>query len=294
MFHYIPLKNRHIFNVTGEDSAHFLQGLLTNDIRRTSPTTSIYACMLTPQGKYLYDFFISPWEGGYMLDAGTSNPEALLAKLKMYKLRSKVEISHLPSHQAVALLGKPLCEAVLGNTLADQGVVYYIDPRHTALGGRAVIAQNNLDPWCKEKGFSKGEYDTYDHLRLSLGVPDAVRDLVAEASFPLAFDMERLHAIDFNKGCYVGQEVTARSKYRGSVKKSLYVVESTMPLPPYSTPITTNGKKIGEMLSSQDMIGLALLREEGLEESAPNYPILAGDVVVRLKAIHSHVERPVF
>lgn len=265
MTHNTLLPDRSIFTISGEEAAHFLQGLITNDIKKATGTQAIYACMLTPQGKYLCDFFIILWQGCYFLDVGTPDPAALLRKLTLYKLRSKVEIQHVSSHYQVAALAEALP--------SSHDTICYADPRHPALGFRAIAQSGIL-------GLPDAP-QAYETLRLSLGIPDGLRDLVAEESFPLTFNLEAFHAIDFKKGCYVGQEVTARTKYRGSVKKGLFRLTATSPLPAYGTPIMAGTVKLGELLSSQGNIGLALIRLEEWEKHKGE-KVRVGEVEVTL------------
>lgn len=292
MTHYIPLVHRHVFSVSGDDASHFLQGLMTNDISKVTEKCAIYACMLTPQGKYVCDFFISQWQGQYFLDIGTNDSEAILRKLTMYKLRAKVDIRDVTDNYAViALIDENIAEAmtlqaVEGYTSSNTEAVTFIDPRIRAIGARAIVRNTAFSHWIEVHHLTPGQVDQYEVLRLSLGVPDGIRDLVPEDSFPLTFNLEAYHAIDFKKGCYIGQEVTARSKYRGSLKKGLFRVKASAPLPEYGSIITAGKVKLGEMLSSHGTIGLALVRLEEWESAGrEKNPLKAGDIAIQLQPV---------
>ncbi len=256
---YIPLTDRGLLAIEGEDARTFLQGLITNDIGKVSSTQSIYACMLSPQGKFLFDFFIAEINGKLVLDCYEGQKEALKKRFTMYKLRSKVTISDMSNeYEVVALLAddavltREKMEKRLGFTQTICKGVIFMDPREIALGARAFIERENHYKAFLGKEFTEGNRKIYEHLRISLLVPDGTVDLVPEGSFPLHHRMEEIHAIDYQKGCYVGQEVTARTKHRGVIRKTIYKVKGNQPsLPKPGTPITAaENKTVGELRSS--------------------------------------------
>lgn len=248
----IPLSGRSVLQVAAADSMTFLQSLITNDIHKATQDHAIYACMLTPQGKFLFDFFICRHEEPFWLDCAASRIEDLKKRLAMYKLRSKVDISDISDRYEVIASSEPLPDAA----------VSFADPRTEKLGFRAIVPRGSIPQWI-------GTIEDYERLRISLRIPDGEKDLIPEKHFPLHFRMEEINAIDYNKGCYVGQEVTSRTKHLGVIRKSLYTVEGKGPLPPIGTPITSEGRQVGELRSSIGNLGLALLEVEAVENMNP-------------------------
>ncbi|PCI47190.1 MAG: hypothetical protein COB49_07585 [Alphaproteobacteria bacterium] len=232
----IPLSDRAIITICGPDRKHFLQGLITNDIEKISETSALYAAMLTPQGKYLHDFFISEMGDTLYLDGERDRLPDLFRRLMMYKLRADVDITDCSDKYTI--LSSP-------NRLTD-GLVCYADPRHPQMGFRTIqtIMDDKTD-------------DEYDRLRLALGLPDGSRDFHIDRTLILEGNMEQLNGVDFDKGCYVGQEVTARMKYRASLKKRLLPVNVDGDLPERGTAITDDtGKKIGDIRSGRDNMAI--------------------------------------
>jgi hypothetical protein len=196
---WIVRLDRAIVQVTGPDAAAFLQGLISNDIGRAQAGALAYAFLLSPQGKYLFAFFIRAVDGGYQLDVAQEDGAALAAKLKQYKLRAKVEIGLREDLTVVALgSGASLPEALP-------------DPRSPVLGSRATVALDGAE--------DIGDFD-YESMRIVTGVPDH-HDFVRDQSFLLECNGEELNAVAFRKGCYVGQELTARMKHRGTARRRI-------------------------------------------------------------------------
>ncbi|MGE0755232.1 MAG: folate-binding protein YgfZ [Alphaproteobacteria bacterium] len=267
---YTQLSGRGLLKISGSDALSFLQGLVTQDVRLLEKGQPAYAALLTPQGKYLHDFFLYPHNGAILLDGEKNRFADLAARLKLYKLRSDVTMEELPeSLGVVASWGEQSSENL------------FKDPRMLELGYRlAGDVQKNLD-WCKAQGYEQATYETYDAMRLELGVPDGSRDMIPEKSFMLECGMDKLHAISFDKGCYVGQEVTARSKFRGQVRKSLYVVRTDGALlPEPGTAITLDDREIGQMRSHNGRVGLAMLRMEIPETT--HGPLMAGGILLHV------------
>ena len=282
--HYIPLETRGVLQITGDDAHIFLQGLITNNIEWVTSKRSIYACLLTPQGKYLYDFFISAVSGGFLLDIHRASRGAMLQTLKRYKLRSKVELQDVsdsyrvvafPEKDAIAALG---LQQDAGNASFTGGGVFYVDPRYAPLGVRAILSHDTNIP----DGFLLGELSGYEALRVKCGVPDGVKDMVSEKDFPMQFGFDALHAIDFNKGCYVGQEVTARTKHRGGIRKMPVKVTASQSLPECGSTLTIEDKIIGTLLSSSGNLGIAQIQKEAWEKY-PEHKASCSGIDVELK-----------
>lgn len=285
---YVALEDRGVVSLTGEDTIDFLQGLISNDVSQVTADRSIYATLLTPQGKFLFDFIISAWPGGVLLDVEAGRRADLIKRLTMYKLRSKVEIADLSDTHAVfaafggadpaPALGLP-AEAGVARPL-DDGVAL-VDPRMGELGVRIIAPADAAKPVLEEAGFSAGGAEDYERHRLALGVPDGGRDIVADKSFLLESNVEELNGISFDKGCFVGQELTARTKHRGVVRKRIFQVQCDGPLPQAGTAIMRGEVEAGTMRSGIDHMGLALLRLEHVEAATESgEPLTAGDTKV--------------
>lgn len=249
---YSPLPSRAVLRLSGDDTLNFLQGLVTNDVLRLPKEKVQYAAMLTPQGKFLHGFFLFWHDGAVLVDVDNMRAVDLLQRLKLYRLRSRVAMELMPETVQVAALWHED-----GLLPVPEGVIAVADPRNPQLGYRVV---GDIQAWAH--GVPVVDAAAYDAMRLSLGVPDESRDLTPEKSFVLPFGFEFLHAVDFRKGCYVGQEVTARSKHLGTLRKFMYVVKSEddVNLPAMGTVLYCDGEAVGEMLSSRDCVGLAMLQ----------------------------------
>lgn len=267
----VLLDNRSVIGVSGPDVRIFLQGLISNDINKVTPTRAIYAALLTPQGKFLYDFFIAELDQGFALDCEAGRAADLLKRLTMYRLRSKVELSDRTSQLRVAAIFGDGAAAALGlsgepgTAKALSGGIGFVDPRLAAMGARAILPAVSAADALISLGLRPATIEDYHRHRLALGVPDGSHDVAVDKSFLLESNFEELNAIDFNKGCYVGQELTARTKYRGAVRKRLFRVDVEGPLPPPGTPIMLGDKEAGTMRSGLERTGIALLRLEDVE-----------------------------
>lgn len=268
---YIPLAHRAVIKISGNDAATFLQGLITNDIHKATEQNPLYALMLTPQGKYLYDFFIAKRDGEYFLDVSSTYKNDIIKRLSMYKLRSDVAISDISTqYECAILMGEALTKEIDNDEKGSirpfcKGTAY-IDPRNPQLGARAFIERENHYQSFEAKEFSAADISTYEEARISLAIADGDHDMISGESFPLDFGMDTLGAIDFKKGCYVGQEVTARVHHKSSPKKAIYRVRSVAGnLPQAGTAISYDGKKLGELRSAIEKNGLALLRKDDVK-----------------------------
>jgi folate-binding protein YgfZ len=288
---YVILADRGVLAVGGADRHAFLQGLISNDIEQVGPGQAIYAAFLTPQGKYLHDFFIIEHGSALLLDCEAARRDDLLRRLKLYRLRSKISLDDATGRFAVAALigeGVPASLGVpaeAGRAAAFAGGVAFIDPRLPALGARVILPRQpddtaaavTIETQLGQLGFVALGAADYDRLRLDQGVPDGSRDLPIEKAILLENNLDELNAISWSKGCYMGQELTARTRYRGLVRKRLMPVTVDGPLPAAGTPVTVAGHEIGEMRSGADGRALALLRvEETVHALVEGMPLLAG------------------
>ena len=289
MAKFVLLEERSIIAVGGPEARAFLQGLISNDVNKVTAGRAVYAALLTPQGKFLHEFFIAELDGTLLLDCEAARAADLLKRLTLYRLRSKVELKDRAADFRVAAVFGTDAAAALG--LGDEagaakplsGGVAFIDPRLATMGARAVLPAATASEALAALGLEAAAQEDYHRHRLALGVPDGSKDVAVDKAFLLESNFEELNAIDFKKGCYVGQELTARTKYRGVVRKRLFKVAIEGPLPEPGTPIMRGDKEAGTMRSGLDHAGIALLRLEDVEAAAASgEPLTAGSA--RLKA----------
>jgi folate-binding protein YgfZ len=261
----ILLEDRAVIALAGPEARAFLQGLITNDVEKIAPGRAIYAALLTPQGKILFDFLIAEGDGALLLDCSADRRDALAKRLSIYRLRAKVEIE--ARDQLAVLVG-------LTGAPAARGVTFE-DPRLAALGHRSIGARAEMP----QTAASAAAYHAH---RLALGVPEGA-DFGVDKMFALDGDLDELHAIAFDKGCYVGQELTARMKHRGTARKRLLPIATAdgSSLPAHDTSVTANGVGIGEITSNHGGGGFALTRLDRLDE-ARDAPLLADGKAVIL------------
>lgn len=274
---YVVLQDRGLITIGGADRADFLQGLISNNIRQVTADRAIWAALLTPQGKYLHDFFVTELDGVYLLDCEADRLMDLGQRLSRYKLRAEIDLGMAEDKVVAAIYGAGAetsfgLSGTPGTAAAFGGGLVYVDPRLAAMGARAVLPRQTAEAELQGADLSSGSHEVYDAHRLALGVPDGCRDLVIEKSILLESNFDELNGVDWEKGCFMGQELTARTKYRGLVKKRLVPVAIDGAPPPPGTPILCEGKEAGEMRSARDNAGLALMRLEYIDRG------LAGDV----------------
>ena len=270
-FHLPP--DRAVIAIAGEDRQAFLQGLISNDTAKISDQRAIYATLLTAQGRFLFDLFIVERDGRYLVDCTAARRAELVKRLSMYRLRSKVSISDAGAEWCPALLfGDGAVAAVglgaeAGRAASFGGGVAYVDPRLSDLGVRLMLPRAHArEQVAALQAAEDADGAAYHRLRIALGVPDAERDLTPEKSILLENGFEELNAIDWDKGCYMGQELTARTRYRGLVRKRLMPVRIEGAAPPPGTPLLLGGQEMGELrgVSADGTVGLAMVRLEAL------------------------------
>lgn len=278
------LENRGLIRARGPDTRTFLQGLISNDVNNVSPSQAIYAAFLTPQGKYLYDFFVAEIDGTLYLDCEAARLDEFLKRLKMFKLRADVDLSDASDQMTVAVIFGDGAAASCGlaetpgTATGFAGGVAYTDPRLAAAGVRTVLPAAGAADALAASGAQTSTPENYDAHRLALGLPDGSRDMVIDKAILLESGFEELNGVDWNKGCYMGQELTARTKYRGLVKKRLLAVAVDGPLPEPGTQVTAGGKDAGEIRSGRDGRAIALLK---LEAVANGEELTAGNATLR-------------
>jgi folate-binding protein YgfZ len=285
---YTILEHRAVLTLAGPDVRSFLQGIVSNDVERVSTDRALWSAFLTPQGKFLHEFFLVERPSGedgdtlLWLDCEAERRADLLRRLKMYKLRAKVELGDAAEDLVVAALFGPGVRQTLGLDNGDPGRaadflggVAFLDPRLSDLGGRALLPRDGAAQALQDAGFAAAGLAAYDGLRIGLGVPDGSRDLEVEKSLLMESGFDELNGLDWDKGCYMGQELTARTRYRGLVKKRLLPVEIDGPVPGPGTLVRAGELEAGVLRSTANGRGLALLRVAQLGEDAP--PLTAGE-----------------
>jgi folate-binding protein YgfZ len=251
---YTLQPHRSVIALSGPDRAEFLQGLISNDTAKVGPGRPIWAALLTPQGRFLNDMFVvEDGSGTFLLETERERAPALARKLKMYTLRSKVTVEDRSDAMEVAVVFGPGADKVL----PVAGATAFVDPRLPELGVRVLAPAGQT---AKLLGLPEAPIAEYEVLRLKLGVPDGSRDLPVEKALLLESGFDELHGVDWQKGCYMGQELTARTKYRGLIKRRLFPVQIEGALPPPGTPIEHNGKEVGEIRSGSGDRALAMLQ----------------------------------
>jgi folate-binding protein YgfZ len=279
---YTDLSARGVLEIAGADRVAFLQGLVSNDVAKVTAEQAIHAALLTAQGRYLFDFFIVGLGDALYLDTEAARLPDLQKKLSMYKLRSKVTIADASSRFIVAA-GFGGAEETAGAVKPFAGGVFYVDPRLAAMGVRFLLPRDTGLAAIADAGFTATDEAAYDLHRLTLGVPDGSRDLPIEKALLLESGFDELNGIDWKKGCYMGQELTARTKYRALIKKRLMPVTIEGPLPAPGTPVTLDGAEAGEIHSGRDNRALALLRLDAVEAAEKGAALLAGSAKIFAK-----------
>jgi folate-binding protein YgfZ len=245
---FFTLPHRGLIHVEGNDRFSFLQKLITNDLGTLREGHVLYACLLTPQGKFLHDFFIHDTGAAYLLDCeGGPRAQDLYKRLNLYRLRADIQISveeNVPVYAG----------------FSDRPDHAFIDPRHESMGWRSFQKPVNM---------TLGAFNIWDMRRIKLCVPDGSRDLTPDISTLAEGRIDQLNGVSYDKGCYVGQELTARMHYRGLSKKHLYTVQATSgPLAAHGTPLKAGTQVIGEMRSSCGPVGLAALKDSEIAKKS--------------------------
>ncbi len=255
------LSNRSLLKLSGKDTFEFLQNLISNNLKPLSETKVVYSALLTPQGKFLQDFFVISWKGDIYLDCLKDSSPDLIRRLTMYKLRADCTITDVSSDLAISALydgAKDDFPQTTGDATGDETYFLYADPRLKELGYR-IIETADSDFANALPGIKTAPIEDYTALRLSLGVPEGGTDIQPEKNFLLEANFEELNGVSFSKGCYIGQELTARTKYRAKIKKRLFAFRYDGKIKA-GDPIRFNDKEIATVSSFQAPYGLAFTR----------------------------------
>jgi folate-binding protein YgfZ len=271
------LPDRGVLKVVGDDAGKFLNGLLTADINKVTPGAAAFAALLTPQGKIMVDMIVTAAAaedgGGFFLDCPRALASALADKLTFYRLRAKITIEDLSAGLGVM--------AIWDGARETEYALCYPDPRLPELGMRAMLPPEGANEAAADLGAALVDAQDYDAYRITLGVPRGGADFMYGDTFPHEAEMDQLGGVDFDKGCYVGQEVVSRVQHRASARTRVVPVEYELtPMP--GLPVMAGEKEVGMLGSSAGGRGLALLRlDRAADAKAAGTPLTAGGIEVR-------------
>jgi hypothetical protein len=273
------LPDRSVVKVSGEDARSFLNGLVTTDLTELKPGFGRFGALLTPQGKITTDFLITEASaghgGGFLLDVPRALAQALAAKLGFYRLRAKVAVENLTENLGVlaAWDGEPATKPDLA----------FADPRLPALGWRILVPEELKQKVADLIGADLVDAAAYEAHRIAAGVPRGGLDFTYGDAFPHETNMDRLHGVDFDKGCYVGQEVVSRMQHRGTARTRTVKVILEGPSPEVGATILAGDKPVGTIGSTSGQNGLALVRTDRVVDALDaGLPLTAGGLGIRL------------
>jgi folate-binding protein YgfZ len=273
------LPDRGAVKVSGEDARNFLNGLITTDVARLEAGTGRFGALLTPQGKIIVDFLITEASagngGGFLIDCPRALAPELARKLGFYKLRAKVAVEDLSDGLGVI--------AAWDGDFTMKPDLAFPDPRAPSLGWRILAPEELKQKVADLIGAELVDSAAYDAHRIASGVPRGGLDFIYGDAFPHETNMDRLHGIDFDKGCYVGQEVVSRMQHRGTARTRTLRVTLDGPRPEPGTAILAGDKPVGTMGSAADRKGLALIRTDRVADAlGAGLPLTAGGLAIHL------------
>lgn len=273
------LPDRGVIKVAGEDARNFLNGLITTDLDKLKPGLGRFGALLTPQGKIIVDFLITEAPaghgGGFLIDCPKALADGLATKLKFYKLRAKVTVDNLSNDLGVL--------AAWDGQLAAQPDLAFADPRNAELGTRILIPEDLKQKLSDLIGAELVDAADYEAHRIALGVPRGGLDFMYSDAFPHETNMDRLAGVDFDKGCYVGQEVVSRMQHRGTARTRSVKVLLEDSSPEAGVSVMAGDKSVGTMGSSAQGKGIALVRIDRVADALDaGQPLTAGGVALKL------------
>ncbi|MDE2578718.1 MAG: folate-binding protein YgfZ [Hyphomicrobiales bacterium] len=261
------LQDRSIVAVDGPEARSFLQGLVTCDMNKVSPHQAAFGALLTPQGKILFDFLVIEQEGRFLFDVARDRFVDFAKRLGFYKLRAKASVNPEPALAVVAFWG--------ADAPPPEGLAVYDDPRNAALGQRAIMTVDRAQAYAHQEG-------AYEAHRIACATPRGGVDFLYGDAFPQEANMDLLHGVAFDKGCYVGQEVVSRMHHRATARKRIVAVAVAGKAPPPGAEIRAGDAVIGALGAVAGGRGLAMVRLDRLAD-AGDAPLEAGEA--RLTAI---------
>jgi folate-binding protein YgfZ len=254
----ILLEDRGLISITGEDSKNFLQNIITNDVEKVSTSNSIFSALFTPQGKYLFEFFLLLTKEGFLLDCDNKFTNEIIAYLSKYKLRSKIEIKDISTNHVIGLISLEKFTEIQNNENKNTDTIVYrdspvfIDPRNKKLGARILSTLEKLHLTIKKLDLKITKAENYFIDAHALGIPIKGVENLKEQLFGLEANFEELKAIDFKKGCYVGQENTARMKLKNKLRRRLLPIKFDQELS-IGDELKYNNITIGKVLINKPM-----------------------------------------
>ena len=258
----IILKDRDIISISGSDSASFLQNVITNDIDQLNELNSLYSALLTPQGKYLHDFFVLKHEKNYLIDCESEATENLLSCFQKYKLNANIEFKNITSDNSVAIITYKKFQQIQKNDIVD---IVFSDPRTNLMGARIISKLEKLNLAIKKLGLKLTDQEQYFEIAHALGLPIKGLKKLQNQIFALELNFEEEKGIDFKKGCYIGQENTSRMKVGNKLRKRLFPLKTSNELKNGSE-IFFKNKVIGKvMISKPKAFGLIKLYDPNIE-----------------------------
>jgi len=260
---YVYLKNSKFISISGNDKNDFLQGLITNDINKCTKDNPIYSCMLTPQGKFLADFFIFNYEKKFLIEIHNEFVNRFIDKLKIYKLKSDIHINKENFVSLYVLSDKKEIKF-------KENIILFNDPRKNNLGIKIILKENQLKKIVKDNNLKEIEFIKYREILIKNLIPYSPEDLDENKSLLLENNFQNINAIDWDKGCYVGQEITARMQYRALLKKRIYVLKIKSGQIDIGDKLINNDLEIGTVISKTDHYLLAMLKINLAEKSIKN------------------------
>jgi folate-binding protein YgfZ len=277
------LPDRGVIKVSGADARGFLNNLVTSELEQVKPGIGRFGALLTPQGKIVADFLITeaPGDdgGGFLIDCAAALAQGLADKLGFYKLRAKVAVENLSDRLGVLAVWD-------GEPAAMPGPAF-VDPRDARLGWRILVPAQLAQKAARLIGAETAGIAAYDAHRIARGVPRGGLDFSYGDAFPHETNMDRLNGVDFDKGCYVGQEVVSRMQHRGTARTRIVRLILDGARPEAGVEIRAGDKPVGTMGSSTDGVGLALIRlDRAADALNAAVPLMAGGIVVRLAEPH--------
>ena len=268
------LKDRGLLYIQGDDVKEFLQNIISNDIHKVTDSFSCYASLLTPQGKYLFDFILLKHKKGYFIDCNKKQINQLYEHLNLYKLRSKVEILNLSNEFVVAAISREKFLSIensrdeAGFTIKYREDPIFLDPRNKELGARLVVNLEKLYLSVKKLELKSSEGNEYYNFSHKLGIPQLDNDKLQNKLFGIECNFDELNGLDFKKGCYVGQENTARIKLRNKLTKRIMPIQTVQGKVEVDENIYINDENIGKILINNNYpFGLIKFKNDSIDFS---------------------------
>ena len=268
------LEDRGLLYIQGDDVIEFLQNIISNDINKVTDIFSCYASLLTPQGKYLFDFIVLKHKKGYFIDCNKKQINQLYEHLNLYKLRSKVEILNLSNEFVVAAISREKFLSIensrdeAGFTIKYREDPIFLDPRNKELGARLVVNLEKLYLSVKKLELKSSEIDEYYNFSHKLGIPQLDNDKLQNKLFGIECNFDELNGLDFKKGCYVGQENTARIKLRNKLAKRIMPIHIVQGKVEVDENIYINDENIGKILINNNYpFGLIKFKNDSIDFS---------------------------